>query len=232
MNKIRRDVLKRMAERGELILAGSYHFDDMSGGEHRKNLAVPVEIMPDKREHCTEGICYLYQSDFTSGSGYASLSDDGLTAHLGVHSNCNYDLKRADGQPFTSKAAKLPKAQRPENKRMQEFLAANGIEAVPKYFSEGSMRGTWRLYNPAIKWSMELAEKLNALGFRRWDSEPLGRWDGNGGDFCAFVRGHNEFLQGEAPAIPAPVIVPIMPVKPVQSWPKICIDITCRQAVN
>ena len=122
MLKIRRDVLKRMAERGELILAGSYHFDDMTGGEHRENLAVPVEIMPDKREHCTEGICYLYQSDFTSSSGYSSLSADGLTAHLGVHSNCNYDLKRADGQPFNSKGAKLPKAQRPENKRMQEFL--------------------------------------------------------------------------------------------------------------
>lgn len=93
---------------------------------------------------------------------------------------------------------------RPENKRMQAFLKSNGISAVPWYISRGSMRGCWRLYGKngkgfasdvMEKWSPELAEKLNDLGFRDYAGQPLGIYSGNGGMFCTFVRGHYEFLQ-------------------------------------
>jgi len=98
---------------------------------------------------------------------------------------------------------------RPENKRMQEFLRASGINAVPKYIFKGSLRGSWRLYgienkkdvggyglNKYQKWTLELAEKLTALGFRGLHG-PLGIYDGNGGVFSVFVRGHNNFLTNE-----------------------------------
>lgn len=71
---------------------------------------------------------------------------------------------------------------------MQEFLASKGIQAIPKYLSAGSLKGCWRLSNPATRWSDELANQLNALGFLNFD--------GNGGVFCVFVRGHNELLEG------------------------------------
>jgi hypothetical protein len=90
----------------------------------------------------------------------------------------------------------IPKAKRPENRRMQEFLASKGIQAIPKYLSAGSLKGCWRLSNPATRWSDELANQLNALGFLNFDGRPLGKFDGNGGVFCVFVRGHNELLEG------------------------------------
>ncbi len=92
---------------------------------------------------------------------------------------------------------------RPENKRMQEFLKSNGINAVPKYIATGSLAPSWRLYNRITKedrglasyqkWDMELANKLTALGFRGLHGA-LGNFDGNGGVFSVFVRGHYEFL--------------------------------------
>ena len=81
---------------------------------------------------------------------------------------------------------------------MQEFLAANGINAVPKWLPDGSLKHTWRLYNKAVAWTEDLAAKLNGLGFTNWDGKPLGAYDGNGGMFCCFVRGHDEFLKGGA----------------------------------
>ncbi len=93
---------------------------------------------------------------------------------------------------------------RPENMRMQNFLKANGIDAVPKYLFTGSLKGSWRLYGTKNgsthdlgdyqKWTPELAQKLTVLGFRGLFG-PLDQTDGNGGVFSVFVRGHNEFLQ-------------------------------------
>lgn len=91
---------------------------------------------------------------------------------------------------------------RPENKRMQQFLRANGIDAVPKWISTGSLKRCWRLYGKNgdgwegyQKWTPELIEKLTALGFRGLHG-PLGQFDGNGGIFSVFVRGHEELLKG------------------------------------
>jgi hypothetical protein len=79
---------------------------------------------------------------------------------------------------------------RPENKAMQAFLAKNGIDAMPKYISDGSLRGCWRLYNTDTSWNLELAEKLNGLGFLDFDRKPLSKHSGNGGMFSVFVIGH------------------------------------------
>ncbi len=81
---------------------------------------------------------------------------------------------------------------RPENYRMMAFLKEHGIAARVKRMWEGSLKLTWRLHNPAVRWSQELADKLNALGFRDYNGSPLGAFSGNGGVFSVFVRGHDE----------------------------------------
>lgn len=93
----------------------------------------------------------------------------------------------------------VPKGIRPENRRMQAWLAQHGIQATPKFIHEGSLRGTWRLYNLEQKWTPELAAQLNALGFTHNHGEPLGPFSGNGGIFSVFVRGHNELLHDVSP---------------------------------
>ena len=102
--------------------------------------------------------------------------------------------------------------QKPHNKRMQEFLRSNGFPyAVVKYMEKGSLQGSWRVYSrPKIsvkdrrnknileiydKWSPEVADKLNSLGFSNLWGKPLGQFDGNGGLLSVFVRGRKEFLQ-------------------------------------
>lgn len=85
-------------------------------------------------------------------------------------------------------------ALRPENKRMTDWLKRKGIDARVKYIWKGSLRGTWRLYNPRVEWTQELADKLNRLGFRDFDGKPLHQFSGNGGVFSVFVRGHDEIL--------------------------------------
>jgi hypothetical protein len=88
------------------------------------------------------------------------------------------------------------------NKAMQEYLKQNGINAIPKYIDKGSMSGAWRLsgklskrnYNLPVefsyqKWTQELADKLNALGFREYiNGKPLDIMSGNGGMFAIFVH--------------------------------------------
>lgn len=182
----------RLAMAGKLVMVGSYHYDEMSGQEISKK-EIPVRFSTGYGDF-VEGQCNLREHDFTSHSGYATVSNDGFTAHLGVHSNCHFDLRMADGSVFNV-SRKSNKAQRPENQRMQAFLAENGIDATPKYLPDGSLRGCWRLYNDAVSWSEELAGKLNALGFTDFDGKPLGRFSGNGGSFSVFVRGHNELLE-------------------------------------
>ncbi len=87
---------------------------------------------------------------------------------------------------------------RPENKRMQEFLKQHGIEATPKYISKGSLKHTWRLWNKDIYWTEDIQEKLNSLGFKDFDGQPLRKYSGNGGGFSVFIRGHYELLTKEA----------------------------------
>jgi hypothetical protein len=84
---------------------------------------------------------------------------------------------------------------RPENKRMQNFLAKNGINCVPKYISEGSMKGQWRLVgkNPDgtyQKWygNTALQNKLDRLGFIDGLGHRLNNNSGNGGVFSVFVK--------------------------------------------
>lgn len=83
-----------------------------------------------------------------------------------------------------------------ENKRMKEFLSANGIEATPKFLAAGSIKGCWRLYNHKVEWfdNTELQEKLTALGFTNYEGKPLNNFSGNGGRFSVFVR-HAELTQ-------------------------------------
>lgn len=189
MKTIRRDKLLRLAQAGGLISTASYHYDDMHGADRRETeLPVRVAAYGDFKD----GFCNLPESDFRSCSGCAYENDDG-TISLHVHGNCSYTFKTAAGFSLHGET-KTPTAKRPENTRMQAFLASNGIDAVPKYLPDGSMAGCWRLYNRVQKWSLDLAARLNGLGFTDFDGQPLGEFSGNGGSFQVFVRGHNELL--------------------------------------
>ena len=80
------------------------------------------------------------------------------------------------------------------NKRMRDFLQMHGINATPKRIFVGSLKKTWRLHNLNTLWTIELANKLNDLGFANYNNKPLDKFDGNGGRFCIFVRGYEELL--------------------------------------
>jgi len=86
---------------------------------------------------------------------------------------------------------------RPENIKMEEFLKANGIKAQAKYFHKGSMKGCWSIYGKDQKWTYDLLDKMDGLGFLDFDGKPLNWYSGNGGNFSVFVRGHEEFLNEE-----------------------------------
>jgi len=79
---------------------------------------------------------------------------------------------------------------RPENQKMKQYLKDNGINAMPKFIWDGSLRGTWRIYNHKMKWAenIPLHEKMTSLGFKDFDNKPLGQFSGNGGLFSVFVR--------------------------------------------
>ena len=92
-----------------------------------------------------------------------------------------------------------------ENIKMMKFLKQNGIEAKVKYIFKGSLKNTWRIYNPSIPWTVELAEKLESLGFNGLHGKKFHRYiqdgkevsyEGNGGVLMIFARGHYEFLDG------------------------------------
>lgn len=89
-------------------------------------------------------------------------------------------------------------AARDENARMRQWLDRQGVDARVKYIWTGSLKGRWRLFNPNVRWTQELADKLNGLGFRDFDGKPLHGFSGNGGVFSVFVRGHEEMLDGGA----------------------------------
>jgi hypothetical protein len=87
----------------------------------------------------------------------------------------------------------------PHNEKMKAFLKDHGIDAVPWRIDKGSMKGTWRLTGRASrkkgasfddryqKWTPELVDKLNAIGFKYFDGTPLSWLSGNGSIFCTFV---------------------------------------------
>jgi hypothetical protein len=83
---------------------------------------------------------------------------------------------------------------RPENKRMQDYLAKHGIVARAKYFVDGSLKGCWRIHNGDVPWTDAIREKLTDLGFVSFDGELLSKYEGNGGVLSVWVRGHEELL--------------------------------------
>ena len=87
----------------------------------------------------------------------------------------------------------MNKVYREENVKMVEYLKQNEVDATPKYIFNGSMAGTWRIYNLKTKWydNKELQEKLTSLGFRDFDNTPLDNFSGNGGVFQIFARQTN-----------------------------------------
>lgn len=87
----RRDKLRRLVEAGKVVAVGTYHFDDMHG-ESRTQKEMPCAMKPADYRDRKEGVCYLTEHDFTSGSGGAWQSDNGVIS-LHVHSNSNYDLR-------------------------------------------------------------------------------------------------------------------------------------------
>lgn len=75
-----------------------------------------------------------------------------------------------------------------ENKNMRKYLADHGIKCRVKRFESGSMANTWRLFNPDLRWTEEIAEKLESLGFKDFDGKPFCKYSGNGGLFSVFAR--------------------------------------------
>lgn len=191
MKTIRRDMLRKLVEAGQVQVVETYHYDDMSGSE-RTEKVMECGIMPEDRNQRKEGICYLFPSDFKTGSGACWQNEDG-TIHLHVHGNSSYTFRLKPGVSITP-VSRNQRGLRPENVRMQQFLAANGIQATVKYIPDGSLRGCWRVSDITAPWTEELAAKLNALGFTNAHCEPLEKYAGNGGVFSVFVRGHNELL--------------------------------------
>ena len=92
MKTFRRDKLRRLVEAGRVTAVGTYHFDDMLGESRDTAKGMPCAIKPADWHDRKEGVCYLTESDFTSGSGRAWLNENG-TVTLYVHSNSNFDLK-------------------------------------------------------------------------------------------------------------------------------------------
>ena len=83
---------------------------------------------------------------------------------------------------------------RPENQRLLAFLQPPfpGLDLRVKRIREGSLRGSWRIYVPGVKWSEELGQKFLDLGFLNLWGDPDLKHVGNGGLFSVFLRGHNE----------------------------------------
>ncbi len=86
---------------------------------------------------------------------------------------------------------------REENKKMTAFLKENGINARVKFIFDGSLKNTWRLYNPKIKWfdNKELQLKLTGLGFRDFDGKKLCNFSSNGGVLSIFAMNKDKTLQ-------------------------------------
>lgn len=83
---------------------------------------------------------------------------------------------------------------RPENQRLLAFLQPHfpGLDLRVKRILDGSLKRSWRVYCPDVLWTEELGRKFVELGFTDlWGGRDL-KFAGNGGQFCIFVRGHDE----------------------------------------
>jgi hypothetical protein len=100
MSTLNRGRLLKLARAGKLVCVDSYHYDETSG-ETRLKSPLPVRIKLEYGDYLA-GHVSLTEHDFQSSSGCASLSDDGQTATLYVHSNRNYDFRMADGSGFVA----------------------------------------------------------------------------------------------------------------------------------
>lgn len=86
---------------------------------------------------------------------------------------------------------------RAQNRRMIDFLKANGIKARATYVDKGSMKGTWTIRNGVDEWSDGLRKQFTDLGFSDWDGHALRDFSSNGPvgfGFFICVRGHNELV--------------------------------------
>jgi dipeptidyl aminopeptidase/acylaminoacyl peptidase len=86
---------------------------------------------------------------------------------------------------------------RTENQKMKEYLAKNGIDCIPKYLFDGSMKKTWRLYHRTTKWwdNTDLQNKFKELGFKDYNGQDITNYSGNGGAFSVFLRAPLELTQ-------------------------------------
>jgi hypothetical protein len=91
MKTFNRGKLRKLVEAGKVETVETYHFDDMHGSD-RQHKVMPVAMKPEDWHDRKEGVCYLTPHDFTSGSGRAWISDNGVIT-LYVHSNSHYDLR-------------------------------------------------------------------------------------------------------------------------------------------
>jgi hypothetical protein len=94
---VRRDMVKRLAQAGRLVMVEGYSFDDQYGEDRSQGEAIPVEFFqrgapPSSRR---EGTLYLSDWDLSSGSGRAWKNENG-TITLKIHSNLNYTFKVLD----------------------------------------------------------------------------------------------------------------------------------------
>ena len=90
---LRRDTLRKMIERGELVAVDSYRFDDMLGESRGDAKDLPVRFSTGYGDF-KEGFCNIDSFDLTTKSGDASISEDGTMIHLRVHSNSSFDFRR------------------------------------------------------------------------------------------------------------------------------------------
>jgi hypothetical protein len=118
---MRRDVLRRMIERNEMVLVESYHFDDGYGAERGEHAADPRAVRVwryEVRENPVTGreevasppydgkTVFIREGEFR-GSGSCWEEADGRVV-LVVHSNSNYTLMRRSD--WEKKAGRPPAA--------------------------------------------------------------------------------------------------------------------------
>lgn len=88
----RRDRLMRLAQAGKLRMVDGYSYDDMSGESRTQGADLPVAMKPADYRERQEGVCYVSEFYFQSGSGRAWLNPNG-TVTLYVHSNHNLTFR-------------------------------------------------------------------------------------------------------------------------------------------
>lgn len=91
----RRNKLRRLIEAGKVVMAASYHFDDMMGESRTQGAAMPVAMYPegpDGWRQTKPGTCYVRPFELETKSGACWQSENGIVT-LYVHSNSNYDFR-------------------------------------------------------------------------------------------------------------------------------------------